>query len=137
MNTYLRTPIKGQEAEEQNESSEASKRNRMTGHVNRFALLSEPSESRSHEITSNQSTNATQGVNNSRTSKVFVAIGSQPTRALPGPVGDRGIDPAGDEDAVDKISHKGASLGDASRHDGGGCSSKHELEKPSGILFGG
>ena len=44
-------------------------------------------------------------------------------------MGDRRINPAGEDDGVREVGEELASLGNGSRHDGGGGGSEHELRE--------
>ena len=63
-------------------------------------------------------------------SKVVVPHDPEPPLAMPCPVGDHGIDEAGDHDRVDDVGHEVAALGQGARHQGGGRRGEHELEEP-------
>ena len=49
------------------------------------------------------------------------------TRAVPGPVGHRGVDPARDDDGVHEVREELAAFGHRARYDGGGGGGEHEL----------
>ena len=57
----------------------------------------------------------------------------EPALAGPGPVGDGGVDPARDHDAVEEVRPELAPLGDRPRHYGGRSRREHKLREKSGM----
>ena len=51
------------------------------------------------------------------------------TFSVPGPVGHRGVHPAGDDDRVHEVGEELASLRHRPRHNGGCCGRKHKLSR--------
>ena len=72
-------------------------------------------------------------MNHSRASEVFeVSSGVKPASRVPGPVRDRRVDEARDEDGVHEVRQELASLRDGPGHDRGRGGSKHKLN--SGLV---
>ena len=46
---YLRSTVKSQEAKDEDESTESSQRNRVTGHLQRLPSLVEPGDHHNHQ----------------------------------------------------------------------------------------
>ena len=73
-------------------------------------------------------------MNNAAAGKVVIAQDPEPALPVPRPMGDDGVNDAGDEDRIDDVGDEVASFGQRARHQRGRRGREHELEEPLGQL---
>lgn len=88
----------------------------------------------SNQVAGYQSNAAPKDMNDSGTSKVMIAIGCQPTNfGFPSPVGNKGVHPAHDSNAVDEVGHYMCAFCNASGDNGCTGGSESVVKKPFSV----
>ena len=125
-------------AEPENEGSKALEGGGVSWDVDRLAVGSELSNTRSKEVGSHESGTTSSHVHNTATGKVKEAWSnvsvSQPALATPGPVYDNWVHEGREEAGVGSIGRKGATFGNSSTDNGGSSGSESPLEEPESVV---
>ena len=132
---YLWCPIKGQKSKKQNKPTQTLQRYWMTRHGWWPTMFVPPSHPWSNQVAGNQCNAASKDMNDSGTSKIMIAIGCQPTNfGFPSPVGNKGVHPAYDSNAVGEVGMYMRTFCNASGDNGCTGWSESVVKKPFSIF---